>query len=191
MNTKFKYYYCSDDNKYKKAKIRYFIYGGLILALAITLFILELFNGFEITRTLDYFISVAMFSDMIIGIIYIIKGILLKSRINSKTFNVTNSKIDNDKIISYAGVIRYLSIIPVLLNISIIIFYVLTIIYKNDKISFVMIFSFVIGILVNIGAIMAFFSIDNENQIYNRIEKEEVFSQNDAKNMWKMLTIST
>ena len=130
-----------------------------------------------------------MFSDMIIGIIFIVKGALLKDNINASGFNMTNAKIENDEIKTSAGVIRYLSIIPMLFNISIIVFYVLTLFYKRKEISFVMIFSFIVGILLNISVIMAFFSLDGENEVYSGVKENENFSQIESKNIWKMLTI--
>ena len=175
-------YYCSDNSeKLKIAKIRYIVYGSIILGLAILLFILEFFNGFGITVVLDYFISVSMFSDMAIGIIYIFKGIDLKDRIKAKSYyNMVNSKIENDKVITHASLIKYLSIIPVLFNISIIVFYLLTVTMKSYEISFMMIFSLIVGILLSISAFMAMISLDNENQIYDKIE---YFSQNVDKNI--------
>lgn len=167
------HYYINDDNdRLFKAKIRYILYGSIILALAIALFVLELFEGFGITQVLDYFISVSMFSDMIIGIIYIVKGILLKNGIRAKfIFNMVDSKIEDNNIKTRAGVIRYLSIIPVVFNISILVFYISTLYYKADSISFYMVFSFVIGVLLNIGCIMAMISLDGENLIFDRIDE--------------------
>ena len=183
LKNNIKYYYYSNDNSYKESKIRYIVYGSVILALALLLFFLELFNGFGITKVLDYFISISMFSDMIIGIIFIVKGALLKDNINASGFNMTNAKIENDEIKTSAGVIRYLSIIPMLFNISIIVFYVLTLFYKRKEISFVMIFSFIVGILLNISVIMAFFSLDGENEVYSGVKENENFSQIESKNI--------
>ncbi|MBR6071992.1 MAG: hypothetical protein IKP77_04075 [Acholeplasmatales bacterium] len=171
MDSRVLYYYSDDNKKLKIAKIRYIVYGSIILGLAILLFFLEFFNGFGITMVLDYFISISMFSDMIIGIIYIVKGFLLKDKIKAKSyFNMVNSNINNDSVTSYGGIIRYLSIIPVLFNISIIVFYLLTIYMRAGEISFVMVFSLIIGFLLFISAFMAMISVDGENQIYDRIE---------------------
>ena len=176
-------YYINENNNDRlfKAKLRYIIYGAIILVLAITLFILEAFYGFGITQVLDYFISISMFVDMGIGIIYIIKGILLRDGIRANFFfNMTNAKIVDNKIKSSPSMIRILSIVPVIFNISIIVFYISTMYYKPDQMSIVLIISFVVGILLEIAALMAMFSLDNELEIYDKVEN---FSQNVGKNI--------
>jgi len=180
-NEIYRYYKNDNNDRLFKAKLRYIIYGSIILALAITLFILEAFYGFGITKVLDYFISISMFVDMGIGIIYIVKGILLKNEIRSRfLFCMTNAKIANNEIKSSIGLIRILSIIPVIFNISIIVFYISTMYYKPDQMSVVLIISFIVGILLEISAIMAMFSLDNELEIYDKLEN---FSQNVDKNI--------
>jgi len=166
-------YYIDEENKKRllHAKIRYFIYGGAILAFGILLFILEMLYSFGITVVLDYFISVSMITDMIIGIIFILKGIFLKNGIKANFFfNMSNSYPGEDKPRVKPGLIRYLSLIPVAFNISLIVFYALVVYYNVDSINFVMIFSLSVAILLNILCIMAVISLDGENQIYDRIE---------------------
>ncbi len=169
--TKYRFYIDDSTSRLCKAKLRYIIYGSVILALAITLFILEMFFGFGITKILDDFVSIAMFVDMGIGIIYIVKGILLKSGIRSSfIFNMINSKIEDGKVKNSIGLIKVLSFIPTILNIAIIVFYISTLYYKPDQMSVVLIISFIIGLLIEISTIMAVFSLDSEYEIFDRIE---------------------
>lgn len=172
MENKIFYYYSDNNLKLKKARIRYFIYGGLLFLLGTTLFFLEMFNGFGITLVMDYFISISMVSDMILGIIYITKGIFLKDKIKAKSlFNLVNSKIIDNEVKSSMGLIKYLSIIPIIFNVTILVFYINTLVTKSNEISFVMVFSFIIGVLLSICAIVSFISIDGENEIYNKIDE--------------------
>ena len=173
MNNKirYRYYYNWENTRVDKARIRYIVYGSAILALAVALFILEAFFGFGITRVLDYFISVSMFVDMGIGIIYIIKGITLTNGIRcSFFFNTMNTKLINGELKKSVGLIRILSIIPPIFNISIIVFYISTMYYRSDQMSVVLIISLIVAILLEIATIMAMISIDYENEIYDRIE---------------------
>ena len=168
---RYRYYYNWENNKVEKARIRYIVYGSVILALAVALFILEAFFGFGITRVLDYFVSIAMFVDMGIGIIYIIKGITLTNGIRTSFFfNTMNTKIVEGQLKKSIGLIRILSIIPTIFNISIIVFYISTMYYRNDQMSVVLIISFIVALLLEIATIMAMISIDYENEIYDRIE---------------------
>ena len=169
---KYRYYLDEDNDRLFKAKIRYIVYGSIILALAVLLFVLEYFQGFEITLILDYFVSISMFVDMGIGILYIIKGILLKDGSRSGfLLNMTNSKIEDGNIKTSIGLIRILSIIPVVFNISIVVFYISTLYYRYDLMCFLMVFSSVVGILLELATIMAMISLDGENQIFNRIDE--------------------
>lgn len=174
---KYHYYLEEDDNRLFKAKIRYIIYGSIILVLAILLFILEFIEGFGITQVLDYFISIAMFVDMGIGIIYIIKGVLLKDGIRlGFLLNMTNTSIENNNVKTSIGLIRILSIIPVIFNISIIVFYMSTLYYNflneayQDKL-FLMVFSTIIGVTLEVATVMAMISLDGENHIFSRIDE--------------------
>ena len=166
------YHYLIDDkSKLNKPRLRYIIYGGIILSLAVLLFVLLYTAGFGITLVLDYFVSVSLVSDMILGILYILKGILLKPTIKSESlFNLVNAKIEDNSIKTRMGLIKYLSIIPLFFNISVLVFYILTICYKSNQLSFVMVFSLIISILLFISAIMSFISIDSEKDIYDKVE---------------------
>ena len=112
-----------------------------------------------------------MFVDMGIGIIYIIKGITLTNGIRTSFFfNTMNTKIVKGQLKKSIGLIRILSIIPTIFNISIIVFYISTMYYRNDQMSVVLIISFIVALLLEIATIMAMISIDYENEIYDRIE---------------------
>ncbi len=165
------HYRIDDKSKLNKPRLRYIIYGGIILSLAILLFILLYACNLKITLVLDYFVSVSLVSDMILGILYIIKGILLKDNIKSESlFNLVNARIEDGNIKTYMGLIKYLSIIPLFFNVSVLVFYITTLAYNTNDISFVMIFSLVISIILSISAVMSFISIDSEHHIYDKVE---------------------
>jgi len=163
------YYYSDDNNRLKKAKIRYVIYGSIILALSVAIFVFVYTITYPTTIVMEYFLSVSLVIDMIIGIIYIIRGALFKNKIKSNFFlNMVYAKRNGEEIKLNSGFIRYLSIAPVIFNITIIINYVSMLYYQDFK--FMNLFSLILGVILFIACLMAMISLDSENLIYDKLD---------------------
>lgn len=163
------YYYSDDNNRLKKAKIRYVIYGSIILALSVAIFVFVYTITYPTTIVMEYFLSVSLVIDMIIGIIYIIRGALFKNKIKSNFFlNMVYAKRNGEEIKLNSGFIRYLSIAPVIFNITIIINYVSMLYYQDFK--FMNLFSLILGVILFIACLMAMISLDSENLIYDKVD---------------------
>ena len=163
------YYYPEDNNRLKKARIRYIIYGSIILALSVAIFVFVYTITYPTTIVMEYFLSVSLVIDMIIGIIYIIRGALFKNKIKSNFFlNMVYAKRNGEEIKLNSGFIRYLSIAPVIFNITIIINYVSMLYYQDFK--FMNLFSLILGVILFIACLMAMISLDSENLIYDKID---------------------
>ena len=163
------YYYSEDNNRLKRARIRYIIYGSIILALSVAIFVFIYTITYPTTIVMEYFLSVSLVIDMIIGIIYIIRGALFKNKIKSHFFlNMVYAKRNGEEIKLNSGFIRYLSIAPVIFNITIIINYVSMLYYQDFK--FMNLFSLILGIILFIACLMAMISLDSENLIYEKVE---------------------
>ena len=163
------YYYSEDNNRLKKAKIRYIIYGSIILALSVAIFVFVYTITYPTTIVMEYFLSVSLVIDMIIGIIYIIRGALFKNKIKSNFFlNMVYAKRNGEEIKLNSGFIRYLSIATVIFNITIIINYVSMLYYQDFK--FMNLFSLILGVILFIACLMAMISLDSENLIYDKID---------------------
>ena len=163
------YYYSEDNNRLKRARIRYIIYGSIILALSVAIFVFVYTITYPTTIVMEYFLSVSLVIDMIIGIIYIIRGALFKNKIKSNFFlNMVYAKRNGEEIKLNSGFIRYLSIAPVIFNITIIINYVSMLYYQDFK--FMNLFSLILGVILFIACLMAMISLDSENLIYDKID---------------------
>ena len=163
------YYYSEDNNRLKKARLRYIIYGSIILALSVAIFVFVYTITYPTTIVMEYFLSVSLVIDMIIGIIYIIRGALFKNKIKSNFFlNMVYAKRNGEEIKLNSGFIRYLSIAPVIFNITIIINYVSMLYYQDFK--FMNLFSLILGVILFIACLMAMISLDSENLIYDKVD---------------------
>lgn len=174
-SNKILYLSTNNNDNLKVAKLRSLIYGIIITTLGVIIFISEFFFHFDIEYLLDYYVSVAMILDIVLGISLIIRSRELKNLIKAnKLLNLVNQKfyIDNNEI-KYKrtiSILRMIQVISIPLNISLITCYLMIKEYDLEKYNsldkFVFYFTLILIFLLILSCIMSLISIENEEELY-------------------------
>lgn len=167
------YYDELDEKKLKAFKLRYLIYGIIILVVSIITFILECIKTFGMSSMLDKILSLTLFIDMIFGALLVTKSFMIKDRIKADSiFNMKNYTYKKDMngnlyIKRSFSIFRLIELVSIVMNVSLIPFFIIIL----DKYNFdaYLFFFFAFSILTIIVPIISLISLDTEDNLYNKL----------------------